>query len=275
MRGPGEDRPPGAPAAPRTNVLADKVVLVAGIGPGLGRELALRSAVAGADVVLAARNAERLERLAAEVRESGRRALAVPTDLTDAGAIDDLVAAAVDEYGRLDAVVHNAYAQPSREELLTSDAATVRAELESPMMAFEVIRRCAPALEATSGAVVLINSMIIRNRLPRFGAYRVAKASLLALARSLSVELGPRGVRVNSVAPGYIWGDAVRGSFEKVARQRDTTVEAIHDEIAAETDLRRLPRPDEIADAAVFLASDLARAITGQCLDVTSGATHH
>lgn len=262
-------------ADPVTGVLAGKVVLVAGVGPGLGRALALRSAAAGADLVLASRSAERLEELAGEVRDAGRRALVVPTDLADPASVAALVDATLAGLGRLDAVVHNAYRTPSREQLLDSELDTVRDELESPLMALELVRRCAPALAESSGAVVIVNSMILRNRLPGFGAYRMTKASLLALARGLSIELGPQGVRVNSVAPGYIWADAVQASFEKAARARGTTVAAIHDEIATETDLRRLPRPEEIADAAVFLASDLARAITGQCLDVTSGATHH
>lgn len=262
-------------ADPVTGVLAGKVLLVAGVGPGLGRALALRSAAAGADLVLASRSADRLAEVADEVRAAGRRALVVPTDLADPASVASLVEAALGEFGRLDAVVHNAYRAPARELLLDSGLDTVREELESPLMALELVRRCAPALAETSGAVVVVNSMIIRNRLPRFGAYRMTKASLLALARGLSIELGPQGVRVNTVAPGYIWADAVQASFEKTARARGTTAEAIHDEIAADTDLRRLPRPEEIADAAVFLVSDLARAITGQCLDVTSGATHH
>ncbi|MEI7056675.1 SDR family oxidoreductase [Nocardioides sp. CCNWLW239] len=260
---------------PGSGILAGKVVLVAGAGPGLGRALAERSAAAGADLVIASRSAERLEDLAGELRTTGRRVLAVPTDLADPGSVAALVAAALSEHGRLDAVLHNAYHPPSREALLETGLDTVRAELESPLMALDLVRRCAPALAESRGAVVVMNSMIIRNRLPGFGAYRMTKASLLALARSLSIELGPHGVRVNSVAPGYIWADAVRGSFAKTARERGTTPEAIHDEIAAGTDLRRLPRPDEIADAALFLASDLARAVTGQCLDVTAGATHH
>jgi NAD(P)-dependent dehydrogenase (short-subunit alcohol dehydrogenase family) len=209
------------------------------------------------------------------VRAAGRRALVVPTDLADPAQVAALVDAALAGFGRLDAVVHNAYRAPTRETLLDTGLDAVREELESPLMALELVRRCAPALAEARGAVVVVNSMIIRNRLPRFGAYRMTKASLLALARGLSIELGPLGVRVNSVAPGYIWADAVQSSFEKAAAERGTTPEAIHDEIALGTDLRRLPRPEEIADAAVFLASDLARAISGQCLDVTSGATHH
>lgn len=260
---------------PASGLLAGKAVLVAGVGPGLGQALAVRSAAAGADVVLAARSRERLEAVAAQVRARGRRAVVVPTDLTEAAAVGALVERAVTELGRLDAVVHNAYHPPGREALLDSGLDAVAAELASPLMALELVRCSAPALAERGGAVVVVNSMILRNRLPRFGAYRMAKASLLALARGLSIELGPRGVRVNSIAPGYIWGEAVAASFAKAAEQRGVTPQAIHDEIAAETDLRRLPRPEEIADAAVFLASDLARAITGQCLDVTSGATHH
>ncbi|TQK71156.1 MULTISPECIES: SDR family oxidoreductase [unclassified Nocardioides] len=260
---------------PVTGVLAGKAVLVAGVGPGLGQALAVRSAIAGADVVLASRNAERLGAVAQEVRATGRRAVVVPTDLADPVAVGHLVDTTLAELGRLDAVLHNAYLPPSRENLLDSGLDRVRDELASPLMALEMVRRAAPALVASRGSVVVVNSMIVRNRLPRFGAYRMTKASLLALARGLSIELGPQGVRVNSIAPGYIMGDAVEASFAKAARARGVTPEVIHDEIAADTDLRRLPRPEEIADAAVFLASDLARAITGQCLDVTSGATHH
>ncbi|WP_220454312.1 SDR family oxidoreductase [Nocardioides immobilis] len=260
---------------PVTSVLGGKVVLVAGVGPGLGRSLAVRSATAGADVVLASRDRDRLARVAAEVGALGRRAVVVPTDLTDPAAVAALADRIVDDVGRLDAVIHNAYHPPSREALLDTELASVEAELVSSLPALDLVRRCTPALVASGGSVVLVNSMILRNRLPGFGAYRMAKASLLALARGLSVELGPQGVRVNSVAPGYIRGDAVEASFAKAARARGTTVEAIHAEVAAETDLRRLPLPDEVADAAVFLASDLARSVTGQCLDINSGATHH
>lgn len=243
-------------------VLAGKVVLVAGVGPGLGRSLALRSAAAGADVVLAARNPDRLAAVAGEVERLGRRAVVLPTDLDDPAAVEALAADAVQRAGRLDAVVHNAFHPPGREPLLDADLAAIGSELASSVTALDLVRRCAPALVEAGGSVVLVNSMILRNRLPGFGAYRMTKASLLALARGLSIELGPRGVRVNSIAPGYIVGD-------------DTAPRDVHAEAAAATDLRRLPHPDEVADAAVFLASDLARAVTGQCLDVTCGATHH
>ncbi len=89
------------------------------------------------------------------------------------------------------------------------------------------------------------------------------------------MELGPLGVRVNSVAPGYIWADSVKVWFDRLAAERGVDPTVVHDEIAAGTDLRRLPEPDDIANTAVFLASDFARAITGQCIDVNCGHTHH
>ncbi|MGK2242818.1 MAG: NAD(P)-dependent dehydrogenase (short-subunit alcohol dehydrogenase family), partial [Rhodococcus sp. (in: high G+C Gram-positive bacteria)] len=125
------------------------------------------------------------------------------------------------------------------------------------------------------GSVVMVTSMVLRNQLPGFGAYRIMKSGLLAMARSLSIDLGPKGVRVNSVAPGYIWADSVKNMFEKKAAEAGVDPKVIYDEIAAGADLRRLPEPDDIANAVVFLLSDSARAITGQCLDVNCGHTHH
>ena len=252
------------------------MVLVSGVGSGLGRSLALRSALAGADVVLAARTESTLQEVAGEVESLGRRALVVPTDLTDGAAVTGLVERALEEYGRVDALLNSAFFHPPPEELLSADLEAMRGSYEiNVLAAVDLVQKLAPALVASRGAVVLINSMVIRNRLPGFGAYRMNKASLLAAARGLSVELGPRGVRVNSVAPGYIWADKVQAYFRWIAKKRGITPEEVYEEVTATVDLRRLPEPDEIADAAVFLISDMARAITGQCLDVTCGETHH
>jgi len=123
--------------------------------------------------------------------------------------------------------------------------------------------------------VVMINSMVVRFSQRTMGPYKLTKAALLAMAQSLATELGPRGIRVNSVAPGHIWGDSLQWYFSYLAKKRGVTAEQIYAETAAPIDLGRLPVPDEIADAVAFLASDLARAITGQCLDVNCGEYHH
>ncbi|MER5438758.1 SDR family oxidoreductase [Streptomyces sp. NPDC002790] len=260
----------------RIPLLEGKVVLVSGVGPGLGRSLAVRSALAGARLVLAARTRSRLDAVADEIRGLGGEAAVVPADLTDDASVENLAQQAHDAFGRLDSVVHNAFVQPAQVRLLDAEPDDVRQGLEINLLAaLSLTRKVAPALVEAQGSIVVINSMVLRNRLPGFGTYRVMKAGLLALARSLSLELGPQGVRVNSVAPGYIWADSVQAWFERLARERGVEPSVLYDEIAAETDLRRLPEPDDIANTAVFLASDHARAISGQCLDVNCGHAHH
>jgi NAD(P)-dependent dehydrogenase (short-subunit alcohol dehydrogenase family) len=257
-------------------LLRDKVVVVSGVGPGLGRSIALRCAGAGADVVLAARTAARLDEVAREVEAAGRRGLAVPADITDDESAAYLVQVALREFGRVDALVNNAFGMPPMLDLGEVDLAAVAASFEvNVTAALRVTRLLAPALAASGGSVVMINSMVLRHSRPGFGPYKMAKAALLALAQSLATELGPRGIRVNSVAPGYIWADTLKWYFGYLAEQRGVTTAQVYDETAAQTDLRRLPEPDEIADAVVFLASGLARAITGQCLDVNAGEFHH
>jgi NAD(P)-dependent dehydrogenase (short-subunit alcohol dehydrogenase family) len=257
-------------------MLTDKVVVVSGIGPGLGRSLALRAAAAGADVVLAARTESRLAEVAKEVTDLGRRAVVVPTDIRDEAAAQNLVEQSVAAFGRVDALLNNAFAIPPLVDLADADLDAVRAGFETNVLStLRLTRLFIPALAASSGSVVMINSAVLRHSRLTYGPYKMAKASLLALAQSLATELGPQGIRVNTVAPGYIWAGNLKWFFGYLAEQRGITRQAVYDETAAGLDLRRLPEPDEIAEAVVFLASPLASAITGQCLDVNCGEFHH
>jgi NAD(P)-dependent dehydrogenase (short-subunit alcohol dehydrogenase family) len=257
-------------------LLQDKVVVVAGVGPGLGRSIALQSARAGADVVLAARTASRLDEVAKEIAALGRRGLAIPTDITDDGATAHLAEAALDAFGHVDALAYNALAMPPIADLADVSLPAIRTNLDANVVAaLQLTRQFVPALAATRGSVVMINSMVVRYSQRTMGPYKMAKAALLAMAQSLATELGPRGVRVNSVAPGHIWGDSLKWYFGYLAKKRGVDAQQIYDETAAAIDLGKLPEPDEIADAVVFLASGMARAITGQCLDVNCGEYHH
>ncbi|MER5994090.1 SDR family oxidoreductase [Streptomyces viridosporus] len=259
-----------------SQLLQDKVVVVSGVGPGLGRALALRAAHAGADVVLAARTASVLEETAAAVEATGRRALAVPTDITDEAAVRALVEAASDTFGRVHGLVNNAFAVPPMSPLGEVELDDIRSGFETNVYAaLRVTRLFAPALVEAEGSVVMVNSVAVRHSKPLFGPYKMAKAALLALAQSLSTELGPQGVRVNTVAPGYIWAPALQGYFAHLAGERGVPEQQVYDEVAAGLDLRRLPEPHEIADSVLFLLSDLSRAVTGQCLDVNGGEYHH
>lgn len=257
-------------------LLADRVVVVSGVGPGLGRAIAVRSAAAGADVVLAARTKDFLAEVAKQVEAEGRRALVVPTDITDDNDTDNLVRAATGEFGRVDALVHNAFAMPPMHDLTRVDLDVLRLSFDTNLLAaLRLTRQFLPALVEARGSVVMVNSAVLRHSRRTFGPYKLAKAALLAMAQSLSTELGPKGVRVNSVAPGWIWADSLKGYFAYQAGKRGVPPEQVYDETAATTDLRHLPEPDEIADVIAFLNSDLARAVTGQCLDVNCGEFHH
>ena len=257
-------------------LLQDKVVIVSGVGPGLGRSIAVRSAAQGADVVLAARTQSRLDEVAGEVKALGRRALAVPTDIADPQAAERLVSAALGEFGRADALVHNALAMPPIRDLGVVDLDAVRTGFDTNVVAaLRLTRLLVPALAEVAGSVTFIGSMVVRFSQRTMGPYKLAKAALLAAAQSLATELGPQGIRVNTVAPGHIWGDSLQWYFGYLARKRGVEPGSLYDEAASRTDLGRLPEPDEIADAVVFLASPMARAITGQCLDVNCGEYHH
>ena len=257
-------------------ILADRVVVVAGVGPGLGRSIALQCAKAGADVVLAARTGARLASVADEVKRLGRRTLSVGTDVNSEDSAQGLVDATLAEFGRLDALVNNAFAIPPLGPLQAVDFDQTRAGFETNVLgALRLTRLFAPALAASSGNVVMINSSVLRHSSLPYGAYKMAKSALLALAQSLATELGPQGIRVNSVAPGYIWAETLQNYFGYLAKKRGVDAQVVYDETAAHMDLRRLPDPDAIADAVVFMASSMARDITGHCLDVNCGEFHH
>jgi NAD(P)-dependent dehydrogenase (short-subunit alcohol dehydrogenase family) len=257
-------------------LLEDRVVVVAGVGPGLGRSIAVQCASAGADVVLAARTESRLSEVADEVKQLGRRTLQVGTDINDDAAAQHLVDATLGEFGRVDALINNAFATPPLGPQQTVDFDQTRAGFETNVLGnLRLTRLFAPALAETRGSVVMINSSVLRHSSMPYGAYKMAKSALLALAQSLATELGPQGIRVNSVAPGWIWADTLQTYFGYLGTKRGVDTQVIYDETAANLDLRRLPDPDAIADAVVFMASYLARDITGHCLDVNCGEHHH
>ncbi|NNH72204.1 SDR family oxidoreductase [Nocardia uniformis] len=256
-------------------MLADKVVVVSGVGPGLGRSICTESAAAGAKVVLAARTESRLKEVAAEIEAAGGETLCVPTDITDDDAVQALVAHTLDTFGRVDVLVNNAFSVPSMKSLARTDFQQISDSLDLTVLGnLRMTQAFTEALAETKGAVVMINSAVLRHSEPRYGSYKVAKSALLAMSQTLATELGPKGIRVNTVAPGYIWNDQLKWYFGEIAKKYGITTEQVYEQTAAKSDLKRLPEPDEIARAVVFLASPWANAITGQTLDVNCGEYH-
>ena len=255
-----------------SGMLENKVVVISGVGPALGTTLARRCAEEGADLVLAARTAERLEDVAAVVGGLGRKALSVTTDITDEAQVGNLVQKSLEAYGRVDVLINNAFRVPSMKPLADTTFQHIRDAIELTVLgALRLTQGFTPALAEAKGAVVNVNSMVIRHSQPKYGAYKMAKAALLAMSQSLATELGGQGIRVNSVAPGYIWGGTLKSYFQHQAGKYGTSVEQIYDAAAAASDLKRLPTEDEVASAILFMASDLASGITGATLDVNCG----
>ncbi|MBM7516768.1 SDR family oxidoreductase [Nocardioides nitrophenolicus] len=261
------------------DLLTDKVIVLSGVGPGLGRSLGEEAAKMGADLVLASRTPHRLEKMADVVRSHGRRALVVPTDITDEDQRKALVEAALDEFGKVDCLVNNAFGIPPMDPISTLDLDGLRTANETNVFApLRLSALFADALAQTEdkvgGSVIMVNSCVIYSSQPEYSGYKLSKGTLEHLAQSLATELGPRGIRVNSVAPSYIYEDVNKAYFDWIAQESGRTHEEVYAEKAAPTDLKRLATPDEVARATLFLASDLASAVTGQMLNVDCGEFH-
>lgn len=253
-------------------LLHDKVVVISGVGPALGTTLARRCAEQGADLVLAARTVERLEGVAQQVNDLGRRALSVGTDITDDAQVENLVEESLKEYGKVDVLINNAFRVPSMRPLADTTFEHMRDAIELTVFgALRMIQGFTPALAEASGSIVNVNSMVVRHSQAKYGAYKMAKSALLAMSQSLATELGESNIRVNSILPGYIWGGTLQSYFEHQAGKYGTSVDDIYKAAAVNSDLKRLPTEDEVASAILFMASDLSSGITGQALDVNCG----
>ena len=246
-----------------------QVVLVTGAGRGIGAAIARAFAAQGAAVgVNYLRDVASAEAVAKECRDTGGDALAIQADVRDAQAASALVQTVVNEFGRLDVVVNNAFApyafdpeqrQPYGE--LTWDH--YRAQFEGAVgAAHQVCRAALPHLARHArGAIVNVATNLIEYPVVPYHDYSTAKSALVGFSRNLAAELGPQGVRVNCVAPGLVYPTQASAG----------TRAGFRDAIAAATPLRRLARPEDVTGPVLFLASAHSAFMTGQVLFVDGG----
>lgn len=258
-------------------LLQDKVAIVNGVGPGLGRALCVELAKHGADVVLGARTESRLEEIAAEVRETGRRALVVPTDATDEAQAKRLADRAAAEFGKIDVLVNNAAKNEPFTTVVDSSVEEWRACIDGNVMAhMQACKHAAPyMIERRSGSIVNVSSISMRKGVQTRSAYSAAKAAIAVMTQSLADELGPHQVRVNCVVPGHIWGELLESYYHRRAGELGVTYDEVYQGFADQMALRRIALDTEVAAAIIFLASDMASGITGQSLDVNAGLSYH
>lgn len=256
-------------------LLEGKVAIVSGIGPGMGRDITLQFAEHGAKVVAGARTIANVDAVVAEVKDAGGEALGVPLDITDQASCDAAVAAAVETFGRVDVLVNNAFSDGDHRSFTSADLDDWRRTMETNFFGTLQLTRAVVIgmKEQGDGRIIMINSMSAVKIDPRFGAYAASKAALAAATKTLASELGQFGIRVNAVHPGYIWSDKQKMWFEYLASRNGITYEEQFEAIAGSAALRYLPDSSEIAGTVVFLASDLAKPLTGQAIHVNAG--HH
>jgi 3-oxoacyl-[acyl-carrier protein] reductase len=241
--------------------LKDKVALVTGASQGIGRATSVALAEAGAKVAVAARNAEKLASLVAEIEAAGGQALAVPMDVADAAQVKAGFQQVLAKFGKLDILVNNA--------AITRDTLALRMKLED----WEAVLRTnltgahlctqqalGAMLKQRSGRIINLTSVVAETGNAGQSNYVASKAGLIGLTRAIAVEVASRNITVNAVAPGFI-----------ETPMTDVLSQELKDKMKAMIPLGRFGQDREIAAAIVFLASDEAGYITGQVLGVNGG----
>ena len=253
--------------------LTGRVAVVTGAASGIGRASAALLGAAGAAVVCADVNAEGADATAAQLEETGARALPRRVDVTEPGAIDALVEEAVTVLGRLDVMANIAGIIVQAPVVDFDDEALDRILAVNLKGVFRGSRAAARVMSAQgSGSIVNMASAAIDTPSPGLAGYGMAKAAVVQLTRVLATEMGPLGVRVNAVAPGFVETAMTGRRFTA----RDGTVDETHRQavlgaVARSTPLRIVGRPEDIAHAVLYLASDASRFVTGQILRPNGG----
>ena len=248
--------------------LSGKAAVITGSSRGIGLAIARRMAEHGARVVISSRKAGPCDEAAAEINAScgEGRAIAVPASISSKEDLRRLVDETMRAFGRIDILVCNAATNPYFGPTTGVGDDQFRKILENNVIANNwLISMVAPQmLERKEGSIIIVSSIGGLRGSPVIGPYNISKAADFQLARNLAVELGPQNVRVNCIAPGLVRTDFARALWENPEILKRAT---------ATTPLMRIAEPDEIAGAAVFLASAASSFVTGQSIVVDGGAT--
>ena len=256
-------------------LLKDKVVIVSGIGPGLGIELALLAAREGARLAICARTPAKLDAAERDVAALGlgTEVLKVPTDIADREQCRTLVERTIERFGRIDSLINSAYVGGKFEPIETADLDDWRATMDVNFFGtMKLTQEVVPHMKRQGGgSIVMINTMVTRVPMPTQAGYGASKGALRVATSHLAKELGRYGIRVNSAFMGWMWGEPVENALKFMAREQGTTVEAVRRQIAANIPLGDIPDDADCAKVAIFLASDYSCAMSGACVDVNGG----
>ncbi|GFE90663.1 SDR family NAD(P)-dependent oxidoreductase [Steroidobacter agaridevorans] len=256
--------------------LTDQVAVITGGGAGIGRAIALAFAAAGADIVIGDIVPERCDETAARIREMGRRALAVPTDVLEIDRIRALIATASEQFGRIDILVNNAGgAKPT--PFLEQSERSWRRHIDLNLVSmFAATSAVVPVMirGGRGGTIINVASIEASRAAPNFAVYAACKAGMLNFTRTMALELADHRIRVNAIAPDYTVTPGLRGNFTGPVDPASWVQPTEQQEAAA---ARRIPlgRPGvdtECGQVALFLASTMSSYVTGSVIPVDGGA---
>ncbi len=251
-------------------------MVVSGVGPGLGREIAAVAVREGASVMMGARRAENLEAIAKELDPSGERVAWHRTDISDPAACAALVDAAVEHFGRLDSLVNCAALDTVFGGLEDADFDAWRQTFD--VNVFGTLRVCEaaiPHLKERGGSIVFIGSQATYWPQLMQMAYASSKGALTTAMYYLAKELGPSKIRVNTVVPTWMWGPPVEGYVDMTAQGTGVSRDDVIAGITKNMPLGEIPADEDVAEVVAFFASDRARMISGQALFVNAGEFPH
>lgn len=250
--------------------LTGKVAIVTGSSKGIGRSIAWQLAEAGSKIVISSRKLPACEAVAAEInaRHGDRRAIAIAANISSKDQLKALVDQTVSTFGRLDTLVCNAASNPYYGPMDGISDEQFRKILDNNILSNHwLITFSRPEIvRQGKGAIIIVSSTGALRGSPTLGAYCISKAADIQLARNLAIELGPKNVRVNCIVPGLVKTDFARALWED---------EASLNEYLRVTPLKRIGEPDDIGPAAVFLAADAGKFMTGETIVIDGGATMH
>src|SRR5262245_1302469 len=254
-------------------LLEGKVAIITGASKGIGRALSLCFTREGAAVICAARSTDLVRETAEMVQKAGGRAVAVTCDAAKEDDVKRMIDAGVKAFGKITTLINNAGdggpTKPVEDYTMDDWLYTIHSCLTS---SYVCTRFAVPEMvKAGGGAIVNISSGAGRRGLPYRIGYCSAKAGQVGMTYGMALELGPRGIRVNCVAPGAVEGDRIDRVIAGQAQVRGISPEAMRKSMLERSPLRRMTTAEDIAEAAAFLASDRANNISGQVLSVNAG----
>lgn len=257
--------------------LVNKVAFVTGASRGIGRVVSLRLAGAGARLILAGRDQKGLEETARLINKlnitGGKPPLICHMDLLDSSTIDASVKKALEVFGHIDVLVNDAgitgESAPLWEQSENDWDKTIDTNLKGP---FLLTRKVLPSmLKGKSGSIIFIGSVTGKRPFKNRSVYAASKLGLVGLMRTLALELGSFGIRVNLISPGFVAGPRLDGVFEDVAEAESISVEESREKMRAMIPLADFVSPESIAEGVLFLASDRSAGITGDDLNISGG----